>query len=96
MNLETLFELFYNLANEFSKKRRLTALTDILTFYNIVSELMFLLPITKGLIHPMKNEYIEKIENLLPLADEDLLDFVFQLLQKSISPSLTETQTQPA
>ena len=44
----------------------------------------------------MKNEYIEKIESLLPLADEDLLDFVFQLLQKSISPSLIETQTQSA
>lgn len=44
----------------------------------------------------MKNEYIEKIESLLPYADEDLLDFVFQLLQKSISPSLIETQTQPA
>lgn len=44
----------------------------------------------------MKNEYIEKIESLLPYADEDLLDFVFQLLQKSISPSQIETQTQPA
>lgn len=44
----------------------------------------------------MKNEYIEKIESLLPYADEDLLDFVFQLLQKSISPSLIETQTQSA
>ena len=44
----------------------------------------------------MTNEYIEKIESLLPYADEDLLDFVFQLLQKSISPSQIETQTQPA
>lgn len=44
----------------------------------------------------MKEEYIIEINNLLPLADEDLLDFVFQLLQKSINPSLTETHQQPA
>lgn len=34
----------------------------------------------------MKKEYIEAINNLLPQADEELLDFVFQLLQKSITP----------
>lgn len=45
---------------------------------------------------PMKNEYIEKIENLLPCADEELLDFVFQLLQKSITPLSIETHQQLA
>lgn len=34
----------------------------------------------------MNNEYITKINNLLPLADVELLDFVFQLLQKSVIP----------
>jgi hypothetical protein len=34
----------------------------------------------------MKNEYITEINNLLPLADIELLDFVFQLLQKSVEP----------
>ena len=29
-------------------------------------------------------EYITKINNLLPLADEELLDLVFQILQKSV------------
>ena len=33
-----------------------------------------------------KTDYIKEINNLLPLADIDLLDFVFQLLQKSIDP----------
>jgi hypothetical protein len=32
----------------------------------------------------MKNEYIEQIDNLLPLADLELLDFIFQLLDKSV------------
>ena len=41
---------------------------------------------------PMKNEYITEINNLLPLADEELLDFVFQLLQKSINPSASQPQ----
>lgn len=35
----------------------------------------------------MKNEYITEINNLLPLADEELLDFVYQVLQKSITLS---------
>lgn len=43
-----------------------------------------------------KTDYINEINNLLSLADEELLDFVFQLLQKSISPSLIETLPQPA
>jgi hypothetical protein len=42
----------------------------------------------------MKKEYIEAINKLLPQADEELLDFVFQMLQKSISP--LETHQQPA
>lgn len=43
-----------------------------------------------------KNEYIFEINNLLLLSDEDLLDFIYQLLQKSINPSLIETQKQLA
>lgn len=43
-----------------------------------------------------KTEYINEINSLLTLADEELLDFVFQLLQKSINPSLIETQSQLA
>lgn len=42
----------------------------------------------------MKNEYIAKIDNILPFADEELLDFVFQLLQKSVN--LSEEHPQPA
>ena len=41
-------------------------------------------------------DYITEINNLLALADEELLDFVYQLLQKSINPSLTEMCQQPA
>lgn len=43
-------------------------------------------------------EYINEINNLLPLADIELLDFVFQLLQKSVPQALTlsETHQQPA
>jgi hypothetical protein len=44
----------------------------------------------------MKNEYITEIDNLLNFADEELLDFILQLLQKSISPSLIEMCQQPA
>ena len=32
----------------------------------------------------MKEEYITEINQLLPLADVELLDFVYQLLQKSV------------
>jgi hypothetical protein len=42
----------------------------------------------------MKNEYIAKINDRLPLADIELLDFVFQLLQKSVEP-LTPFEEQP-
>lgn len=41
-------------------------------------------------------DYITEINKLLNLADEDLLDFIYQLLQKSINPSLIETLQQPA
>lgn len=34
----------------------------------------------------MKAEYIAEINNLLPLADAELLDFIYQVLQKSITP----------
>lgn len=45
----------------------------------------------------MKNEYIEKIENLLPCADIELLDFVFQFLQQSIEKPVTPSEElQPA
>ena len=33
---------------------------------------------------PLKNNYIANIEKLLPHADAELLDFIFQVLQKSI------------
>lgn len=33
----------------------------------------------------MKDEYITEINTLLQFADEELLDFVYQLLQKSIA-----------
>ena len=41
----------------------------------------------------MKNEYIAEINNLLPLADEELLDFVYQVLQKSITLSTERLQS---
>lgn len=41
-------------------------------------------------------DYITEINKLLNLADEELLDFIYQLLQKSINPSLIEMQQQPA
>lgn len=41
----------------------------------------------------MKNEYITEINNLLPLADEELLDFVYQVLQKSITLSTERLQS---
>lgn len=42
----------------------------------------------------MPNEYIAEINKLLPYADIDLLDYVLQLLQKSVTPY--EEQQQPA
>lgn len=42
-------------------------------------------------------EYIEKIEILLPLADIELLDFVFQFLSKSVEkPTPLTSQKQSA
>ena len=43
----------------------------------------------------MTNEYITEINNLLKLADEELLDFIYQLLQKSIPPSIIPSETHP-
>lgn len=43
-----------------------------------------------------ETEYINEITKLLNFADEELLDFVYQLLQKSINPSLIETHPRPA
>ena len=58
---------------------------------------MFLPRVMKGLIFFMKNEYITEINNLLPLADAELLDFIFQVLQKSVEkPTPSETHRQPA
>ncbi len=37
----------------------------------------------------MKKEYIKEINNLLPLADTELLDFIFQLLHKSVKKPVT-------
>ena len=46
---------------------------------------------------PMTNEYIEKIESLLPYADIELLDFVFQFLQQSIeTPVIPSSELQRA
>ena len=41
----------------------------------------------------MTNEYIAEINNLLQHADTELLDFIFQLLQKSITASETHQQS---
>lgn len=46
----------------------------------------------------MNNEYITAINNLLQQADIELLDFVFQILQKSLENPIIplETNLQPA
>lgn len=41
----------------------------------------------------MKEEYIFEINNLLPHADSDLLDFVFQLLKKSVELPVKPLET---
>ena len=79
LNIEFLFELFYNLPNEFSKKRRLTTLTDILTFYKIFSERLFLPEIMKGLIHLMKDEYINEILNYVNAQDDQAIQCLAEL-----------------
>ena len=43
-----------------------------------------------------RTEYINAITKLLKSADIELLDFVFQLLKRSINPSLVETHQRPA
>ena len=95
MNIDFLFELFYNSVN---KTREKFLLTDFLTNYKIVTELVFLPRLNDERIDsPMTNEYIEKIENLLPYADIELLDFVLQFLQQSIeTPVIPSSEVQPA
>lgn len=41
---------------------------------------------------PMKKEYITKINMLLPHADEELLDFIFQVLNKSLKKPVTPSE----
>ena len=44
-----------------------------------------------------KTDYINEINNLLNLADIELLDFVFQFLQQSIEKPVTPSEElQPA
>lgn len=43
----------------------------------------------------MKQEYIAEINSLLPDADVELLDFIYQLLQKSIEKSFTSSEAHP-
>ena len=46
-------------------------------------------------ILPMKKEYIAEINNLLPNVDVELLDFIYQLLQKSIDKSFSSLEMHP-
>lgn len=43
----------------------------------------------------MKKEYIAEINKLLPNADVELLDFIYQLLQKSVDVSFTPLEMNP-
>lgn len=43
----------------------------------------------------MKTEYITEIEKLLQLADIDLLDYIYQLLQKSIETPINSSIEHP-
>lgn len=43
----------------------------------------------------MKEEYTKEITNLLPFADEDLLDFIYQLLKKSVEATINPSETHP-
>ena len=65
-------------------------------FRTLKSEQVFLPRIMKGLSLMQKTEYINEINNLLAVADEELLDFVLQLLQKSINPLQIDTHPQLA
>lgn len=56
-------------------------------FRTLKSEQVFLPRIDERMIS-MQKEYIEKITSLLPYADIDLLDFIYQVLQKSVAPPL--------
>lgn len=41
----------------------------------------------------MNEEYIVEINNLLPHADAELLDFIFQLLKKSVEIPVKHSET---
>lgn len=43
----------------------------------------------------MKNEYITEINKLLSFADVELLDYVFQLLQKNVENRITPLEEHP-
>lgn len=47
-----------------------------------------------------KTEYVNEINNLLPFADVEILDFIYQFLQKSVDTTLQVTplieHSQPA
>jgi hypothetical protein len=93
LNIDFLFELFYNLANETPEKNNLTILTDYFSFYKIVTELMFFPRKLKGAVKmSAADTYIKKINELLQNADLELLDFTFQFLQKSVKKPLTPSE----
>lgn len=95
LNIEILLGLFYNLANETRKKRCRISLTDYLTFYKIVSELMFFPWELKGAVKmSTADTYIKKITELLQNADLELLDFTFQFLQKSVKQPVTPSSAE--
>ena len=78
MNLEFVFELSYNLANETREKNNLTTLTDYLIFYKIVTELTFL-PLIERKGTSMKEEYITEIVNYVNAQDEQLIQRLAEL-----------------
>lgn len=41
---------------------------------------------------PNKKEYIAEINSLLNIADLELIDFIYQLLQKSVPDSVTPSK----
>ena len=72
-------------------------MTDYLGSYKIFSELTFFPRKLKGAVKMSAvDTYIKKINELLQNADLELLDFIFQFLQKTVkkpvSPSSAEHQ----
>lgn len=41
----------------------------------------------------MKNNIIIKIQNILPYADESLLNFIYEILRKSVPESISSSLT---